>query len=144
MSTFPRTSNETMFKAPKGSLKRTRATKRRGVVNAEEKNKRDAKARDHKRCRRPACPKCHNAPNGGEFALHASHWKAKGQGGDKQLKRSQRKHLITLCAPTHLYAQEVHKLRLFPRDPERLCDGAVDFYSVAKNGALLYEGWTQP
>lgn len=113
----------------KGDLKRDRLKTRAQRVNKEDAEKKAAKRRDLHHCCWPhetaeekrLCRASH---------LEAAHYKAKGMGGDPQLKRSKRKFLITFCFETHRGAtKSLHAgdRRVVPLEPDKCMDGPRAF-----------------
>ena len=89
-------------KVKKGSLplRAERAQKRAGIANAEDKKKRESKARDGHRCRWPRAD--HDTPGHKCIGrLESAHRVAKGMGGDKDGSRTSTRDLLTVCVWIH-------------------------------------------
>jgi hypothetical protein len=127
-----------LAKPKKGTARMAHVDTRRATDLQETRNKRAAKARDGYRCRRPRCPHC-KAP-GVRYVMQAAHVfaGAKGMGGDPTLVRSEVRHFLTLCPPSH-GEQERHVLHVVPLDQERLGDGDCEFF-LSIDGDRVFEG----
>ncbi len=122
--------SDPLRKPVRGAYRIEQKLKRRKLEADEDAIKRDAKRRDHHRCRWP-----HETPEEADrcrmLAIQAAHLTHKGMGGDKQLIRTTRELLVTFGARCH----DLFDGRVFGAEQRRL-----QFITIEKaDGPLAFE-----